>query len=162
MSGRKKCRPQRSRRTRNPRARHEDYPFEHWPAFKLVPGTGGRLLELDLAGLTSEQRAEWDRLEAERERSRELHERFAKRAAYRAAVRDGLLPPPWMKQPQSKDGPKVHCAKELMQAVYPNREWRQMMIKAVRDGCAGEAQRREWRLPSPDSFSIAMVRRRRK
>jgi len=56
------------------------------------------LWELDPDELTPEQRAEWDRVEAERERSRELHERFAKKMAYRAAVRDGLLPPSWVSE----------------------------------------------------------------
>ena len=70
------------------------YPYENWP-LRPVPSTEGCLWELDLDALTPEQRAEWDRLEAEGKRSRELHERFAKRMAYRAAVHDGLEPPPW-------------------------------------------------------------------
>jgi len=52
------------------------------------------LLELDLDELTPEQRAELDRLDAERERSRERHERFSKKLDYIHKVRDGLLPPP--------------------------------------------------------------------
>lgn len=116
-------------------------------------------MELDLNELTPEQRAEWDRLKAESERSRGLHERFAKRAAHRAAVRDGLLPPPWMKP---EDGPQVRLAKELMQAVYPNGEWRTMLIRAVRKGCEQEAKRRQKKLPGVDSFSRATERRRRK
>ena len=71
------------------------YPYEDWPAFKPVPSTEGCLWELDLDALTPEQRAEWDRVEAEREPSRELHERVGKKLEYICKVRDGLLPPLW-------------------------------------------------------------------
>jgi len=65
------------------------------------------LWELDLDELTPKQRAEWDRVEAERERSRKLHERFAKKMAHRAAVRDGLLPPPWLCETQGLPAPEA-------------------------------------------------------
>ena len=60
------------------------------------------------------------------------------------------------------DGPKVRLAKELMGAAFPQGKWRQMGIRAVRKGCEQEAKRRSVQLPSPDSFSRAMGRRRRK
>jgi len=125
MSGRKKRRPQRSRR--HPRARRAHYPYEDWPAFKRVPGTDGRLMGLDLDELTPEQRAEWDRQTAEGKRLRELHERFAKKMAHRTAVRDGLLPPPWMKP----SNPKPGSAAAWIDTVCPNGEWRLKSAKAI-------------------------------
>jgi hypothetical protein len=71
-------------------------------------------------------------------------------------------PPPKTVDQKDTRQPQVSRAKTLMDVVYSNGEWRSMMIKVVRNGCAGEAQRRGWRLPSPDSFSIAMGRRRRR
>lgn len=65
------------------------------------------LLGADLDELTPEQRAELDRLDAERERSRELHERFGKKLDYIHKVRDGLLPPPWQSS-SGKEQPKTH------------------------------------------------------
>src|SRR5215470_6509549 len=96
-------------RKRSPRrhSRRRQYPYEDWPAFKPVPTTEGCLWELDLDELTPKQRAEWDRVEAERERSRKLHERFAKKMAHRAAVRDGLLPPPWLCETQGLPAPEA-------------------------------------------------------
>src|SRR6516165_4218872 len=88
------------------------YPYEDWPAFKPVPGTDGRLLELDLTECIPEQRAELDRLDAERERSRKLHEQFAKRMAYRVGVRDGLLPPPWMGAAKRPSRPNSKAERE--------------------------------------------------
>jgi hypothetical protein len=84
--------------------------------------------------------------------------------ARQLAIRDGLVPPPWMKSDEDKPQvqPQVQRARELMNAVYANGEWRTMMIKAVHAGCTEEARAREWRLPSPDSFSIAMGRRKRR
>jgi hypothetical protein len=81
---------------------------------------------------------------------------------YALIVRMSEQPPPRTDNPKDEDGPQVRRAKILMGAVYRNGEWRSMMIKAVRDACAKEAQGRGWRLPSTDSFSIAMGRRRRK
>jgi hypothetical protein len=61
-----------SKSTKEPgKSRHSGrYPYEDWPAFKPVPSTEGCYWELDLAELTPEQRAELDRLDAERERRR--------------------------------------------------------------------------------------------
>ena len=68
-----------------------------------------------------------------------------------------LFPP----DEKDEDGWALRLAKELMQTVYPNDEWRQMTtIKAVRTGCAPEAERRGVKLPSLDSFARAMGRRR--
>jgi hypothetical protein len=49
---------------------------------------------------------------AAREASKELHERFARRAAYRAAVRDGLLPPPYLKTTKRKRKPSKPRGRE--------------------------------------------------
>jgi hypothetical protein len=70
--------------------------------------------------------------------------------------------PPWMDNPADEDGPMVRLAKELMDAAFPQGEWRQMGIRAVRKGCEQEAKARPVPLPSPDSFSRAMGRRPRK
>ena len=59
------------------------------------------------------------------------------------------------------DGPKVRLAKELMDAALPQGGWRQMGVRAVRKGCEQEAKTRRVPLPSPDSFSRAMGRRRK-
>jgi hypothetical protein len=72
------------------------HPYDDWPMAKPVPGTGGRLMEFDLTEFTREQRAEWDRQEAEGVRLRKLHERFGRKLGYVHKVRDGLLPPPWL------------------------------------------------------------------
>jgi hypothetical protein len=54
----------------------------------------------------------------------------------------------------------VHLAKELMAAVFPQGEWRRMGPMAVRKRCEPEAEARQVQLPSPDSFSRAMGRRK--
>jgi hypothetical protein len=64
--------------------------------------------------------------------------------------------------PSPQDGPQVRRAKELMAVAYPRGEWQSMTIKAARHGCTKEAAARRWKLPSPDSFSIAMGRRVRR
>ena len=66
-----------------------------------------------------------------------------------------------MDNPKAADGPKVRLAKELMDAVFPQGEWRQMAVRAVRKGCEQEAKKRQVPLPSSDSFSRAMDRRRK-
>ena len=63
--------------------------------------------------------------------------------------------------PTDEEGWAVHLAKELMAAAFPQGEWRQMGIRAVRKGCEREAKKRQVPLPSPDSFSRAMGRRRK-
>jgi hypothetical protein len=67
--------------------------------------------------------------------------------------------PPCMDNPEDADGPKVRLAKELMAAAFPQGEWRQMGVRAVRKGCEEEAKTRRVQLPSPDTFSRAMRRR---
>jgi hypothetical protein len=67
--------------------------------------------------------------------------------------------PSWTDSPKDADGPKVLLAKKLMAAVFPQGEWRQMSLKAVRKSCESEATKRQVQLPSPDSFSRAMGRR---
>jgi hypothetical protein len=69
--------------------------------------------------------------------------------------------PPWRENPKGADGPKVHIAKELMDAIFQQGEWRQMGVRAVRKGCEQEAKTRRVPLPSEDSFSRAMGRRRK-
>jgi hypothetical protein len=76
-------------------------------------------------------------------------------------------PPKHERQPPSKDNPKdadrrwsVRLAKELMAAVFPQGEWRRMGPMAVRKRCEPEAEARQVQLPSPDSFSRAMGRRK--
>jgi hypothetical protein len=59
------------------------------------------------------------------------------------------------------DGPVVRLAKELMDTVFPRGEWRQMGPRAVRKGCEQEVNTRRVQLPSSDSFSRAMGRRRK-
>ena len=66
-----------------------------------------------------------------------------------------------MDNPKDADGPKVRLAKELMDAAFPQSEWRQMGVRAVRKGCEQEANTRQVQVPSPDSFSRAMGRRRK-
>jgi hypothetical protein len=75
--------------------------------------------------------------------TRELHERFAKRAAYRAAVRDGLLPPPWMKrQPAASDNLKPGSAAAWIAELYPHGEWRLMTAKGIHQTIEREAKAR--------------------
>jgi hypothetical protein len=69
--------------------------------------------------------------------------------------------PPLMDNPKDADGPKVRLAKELMDAAFPQGEWRQLGIRAVRKGCEQKAKTRGMPLPSADSFSRAMGRRRK-
>jgi hypothetical protein len=75
-------------------------------------------------------------------------------------VRMSEQQPPSMDNPKDEDGPQIRRAKELMAIAYPGGEWRSMMIKAVHRGCEKEAKARGWKLPSPDSFSRAMGRRK--
>ena len=115
------------------------YPYEDWPAFKPVPGTDGRLMELDLNELTPEQRAEWDRASAEGERLRELHERVGKKLEYRQNVRDGLLPPAWVSAPMSA----VAATPLLPAAITPVPDVQQQPARyvAAPEWIAGEARR---------------------
>jgi hypothetical protein len=64
--------------------------------------------------------------------------------------------------PKAEDGPAVRLAKELMAAVFPQDEWREMKIRAVRKRCEQQAKARRVPLPSADSFSLAMGRRQRR
>ena len=66
-----------------------------------------------------------------------------------------------MDNPEDGDGPKVRLAKELMDAAFPQGEWRQMGVRTVRKVCEQEAKKRRVQLPSSDSFSRAMGRRRK-
>jgi hypothetical protein len=59
-----------------------------------------------------------------------------------------------------EDGPAIRFAKELMAAKFPGDEWQAMKIKAVRKACEEGARARGRPLPSADSFSRAMGRRR--
>jgi hypothetical protein len=52
-------------------------------------------------------------------------------------------------------------ARALIDTVYPQGEWRQMKGVVVRKGCEKEAKTRSVQLPSADSFSRAMCRRRK-
>jgi hypothetical protein len=79
---------------------------------------------------------------------------------YAVIVRVSEQQPPRMDHPKDADGPKVRLAKELMDAVFPQGEWRRMAVKAVRKGCEQEAKKRQVQLPSSDSFSRAMGHRR--
>ena len=81
---------------------------------------------------------------------------------YAVIVRVTEQQPPGADNPRDEDGPAVRLAKELMAAVFPQGEWRQMKIKAVQKGCEQEAKTRGVPLPSVDSFSWAMGRRRKK
>jgi hypothetical protein len=69
--------------------------------------------------------------------------------------------PPDVVQPHA-DGRKrsVRLAKELMATVFPEGEWRRMGPMAVRKRCEPEAEARQVELPSSDSFSRAMGRRK--
>src|SRR5262245_61049614 len=58
-----------------------------------------------------------------------------------------------------KKGWAVRRARELMDVVYPNREWRTMGIRPVRKACEPIAKTRQVALPSADSFARAMGRR---
>lgn len=80
---------------------------------------------------------------------------------YTIVVRLSERQPPWMDNPEDADGPKVRLAKELMDAAFPQGEWRQMGVRTVRKVCDKEAKTRRVQLPSPDSFSRAMGRRRK-
>jgi hypothetical protein len=83
-------------------------------------------------------------------------------AHYAVLVQVAERQPPSMDNSEDEDGPKVRLARELMGAVFPQDEWRQMKIKAVQKGCEQEAKTRGVPLPSPDSFARAMGRRRRR
>lgn len=52
-------------------------------------------------------------------------------------------------------------ARELMDAVFPREEWRQMGPMAVCKGCEQEARARGVKLPGVDSFARAMGRRKK-
>jgi hypothetical protein len=105
-----------------------------------------------------DQRADLRARKAEAKKHAEFWERAGRNLAYQNAVRDGRLPPPSQPQQQpQEDGWAVRRAKELMAAVCPN--WRTMGPGAVRAACAEEAERRDVKLPGPDSFSRAMGRR---
>jgi hypothetical protein len=70
--------------------------------------------------------------------------------------------PPDVVQPHAAGRKRgAPLAKELMAAVFPEREWRRMGIRAVRKRCAPTAKAWGMPLPSPDSFSRAMGRRRK-
>jgi hypothetical protein len=68
--------------------------------------------------------------------------------------------PPDVAQPHADRQRSVRLAKELMAATFPQGEWRRMGVRAVRKRCEQEAETREVQLPSPDSFSRAMGRRK--
>ena len=80
---------------------------------------------------------------------------------YAVIVRVSERQPPWMDNPKDAEGPKVRLAKELMDAAFPQGEWRRMGVRTVRKDCEQEAKTRRVQLPSPDSFSRAMGRRRK-
>ena len=103
--------------------------------------------------VSAEQWAEMRRRAAEWQRGRRSIDRAA-------AIRDGLIRPPWMeKRRRQEEGSRVRLAKELIAVAYPGGEWRTMRIVDVRHGCAPAAEARGMRLPSWDSFSRAMGRR---
>ena len=79
--------------------------------------------------------------------------------SYTVIVRVSEQPPPLLDDPKDASGPMVRLAKELMDAAFPQGEWHQMKVKAVRKGCEPEAEARQVQLPSADSFSRAMGRR---
>jgi hypothetical protein len=98
---------------------------------------------------------------AEIQKAQRNSDEASKRILRAIAIRDGLVRPPWMDNPKDADGPKVRLAKELMDAAFPQGEWRQMGVRAVRKGCEQEAKTRRVQLPSSDSFSRAMGHRRK-
>jgi hypothetical protein len=77
------------------------------------------------------------------------------------AIRDGLVPPPWMKRQRQRQRAKqqVDFAKELLEIAYPKGEWRTMKTGAIRHGCALAAKAKGKPLPSRDSFARATGRR---
>jgi hypothetical protein len=79
---------------------------------------------------------------------------------YALIVRISERQPPSRDNPKAADGPKVRLAKELMDIAFPQGEWRQMGVRAARKGCEQDAKTRRVQLPSPDSFSRAMGRRK--
>jgi hypothetical protein len=88
-----------SSRKRRRRRRHwlDEETSENLPAY--IPVELDRLPK-ETADVFRRFAADWEAAEpaakAKAQAEKELHERFAKRMAHRAAVRDGLLPPPWM------------------------------------------------------------------
>jgi hypothetical protein len=80
---------------------------------------------------------------------------------YALIVRVSERRPPWTDNPKDAYGPKVRLANELMDATFPQGEWRQMGVRAVRKRCEQQAKTGGVQLPSPDSFSRAMGRRRK-
>ena len=81
--------------------------------------------------------------------------------SYTVVVRLSERRPTRMDNARGADGPKVRLAKDLMDAALPQGEWRQMGVRTVRKRCEEEAKTRRVPLPSPDSFSRAMARRRK-
>jgi hypothetical protein len=79
--------------------------------------------------------------------------------SYTVIVRVSERQPPWTDNSEDENGWAVRRARELMDAAFPQGEWRQMTVKAVQKGCEQEAKTREVKLPSADSFSRAMNRR---
>lgn len=84
-----------------------------------------------------------------------------KTISYTVIVRVSEQQPSLTDNPKDADRPKVRLAKQLMDATFSQDEWRQMGVRAVRKRCEGEATKRRVQLPSPDSFSRAMERRRK-
>jgi hypothetical protein len=76
-------------------------------------------------------------------------------------VRMSERPPPSGDDPKDEGAPMVRLAKELMDAVFLQREWRRMKVVVVRKRCEPIARARGVQLPSPDSFSRAMGRRKK-
>jgi len=71
--------------------------------------------------------------------AREAYERQSRRLAYYAAVRDGLLPPPWIKQQSSVPAAKPGSAVAWILDLHPN-DWHlqtagKIYRKAAGRGC---------------------------
>jgi hypothetical protein len=95
-------------------------------------------------------KANWEAAAPAAKARYELHERFAKREAYRLAVRDGLIPPPWwqsssQKKPQRKkhaggrkrdwDQPGIERATKNYIKVHGLPPTAALLIEKVDDAC---------------------------
>jgi len=87
--------------------------------------------------------ADWKAAEPAAKATRELHERVGRKLDYVAKVRDGLLPPPWMKrQPAASDNLKPGSAAAWIAELYPHGEWRLLPVKGIHQAIEREAKRR--------------------
>jgi hypothetical protein len=83
----------------------------------------------------------WDPEKAQKQA--EEARKFGERIDRAIAIRDNLIPPPWMNKPKEKDGPAIARARAALLAVYPNgRVPPDHLTKMIRGKINDELERR--------------------